>query len=137
MAGDALRLGPIGQVSLYSRDVRRTEEFFRDTLGLPHVFTFGDLAFFDMGGVRLYVHAVGEQKWRPGSVIYFRVDDIHAAYGELQARGVRVTGAPHLIYTDDATGAEEWMAFFEDPDGNTLALMSRVAAKPPAASQGQ
>ncbi len=36
-------------------------------------------------------------------------------------------GAPHVIYTDDATGSEEWMAFFEDPDGNALALMSRVA----------
>ena len=33
---------------------------------------------------------------------------------------------PHVIHRDDAAGTEEWMAFFEDPDGNTLALMSRV-----------
>ena len=125
----ALRLGPVGQVSLYARDVERTEAFYRDTLGLAHVFTFGDLAFFDMGGVRLYVHAVGDEKWRPGSLIYFLVDDIHAAYEELGERGVRLSGAPHNIYTDDATGTEEWMAFFEDPDGNALALMSRVARK--------
>jgi methylmalonyl-CoA/ethylmalonyl-CoA epimerase len=26
-------------------------------------------------------------------------------------------------------GTEEWMAFFEDPDGGVLALMSRVAPK--------
>jgi DNA-binding CsgD family transcriptional regulator/catechol 2,3-dioxygenase-like lactoylglutathione lyase family enzyme len=127
MIASTLRLGPIGQVSLYSRDVGRTEAFYRDTLGLPHVFTFGDLAFFDMGGVRLYVHAVGDEKWRPGSVLYFLVEDIHPALEELRARGVKITGAPHVIYTDDQTGIEEWMAFFEDPDGNMLALMSRVA----------
>jgi catechol 2,3-dioxygenase-like lactoylglutathione lyase family enzyme len=130
MIASTLQLGPIGQVSLYSREVGRTEAFYRDTLGLPHIFTFGDLAFFDMGGVRLYVHAVGEEKWRPGSVLYFLVDEIHPALAELRARGVKITGAPHIIYTDEQTGGEEWMAFFEDPDGNMLALMSRVAPPP-------
>lgn len=127
MTATAFQLGPIGQVALKARDVERTERFYRDTLGLPHIFTFGDLAFFDMGGVRLYVQAVADEKWRPGSLIYFLVDDIHAAFEELKARGVTLRGAPHVIYTDDATGSEEWMAFFEDPDGNALALMSRVA----------
>jgi DNA-binding CsgD family transcriptional regulator/catechol 2,3-dioxygenase-like lactoylglutathione lyase family enzyme len=127
MTTNTLQLGPIGQVSLFARDVARTEAFYRDTLGLPHVFTFGDLAFFDMDGVRLYVHAVGDEAWRAGSVLYFLVDDIHAAFEELRAREVKTTGAPHVIYTDDQTGAEEWMAFFEDPDGNMLALMSRVS----------
>jgi catechol 2,3-dioxygenase-like lactoylglutathione lyase family enzyme len=127
MTANTLQLGPIAQVSLYSRDVAQAEAFYRDTLGLPHIFTFGDLAFFDMGGVRLYVHAVGDEKWRPGSVLYFLVDEIHPALEELRARGVKITGAPHVIYTDDQTGAEEWMALFEDPDGNMLALMSRVS----------
>jgi len=122
----ALQLGPIGQVALKAREVERTERFYRDTLGLPHIFTFGDLAFFDMGGVRLYVQGVPDEKWRPGSLIYFLVDDIHAAFEGLQVRGVTLRGAPHVIYTDDATGSEEWMAFFEDADGNALALMSRV-----------
>ena len=126
MTTDALRLGPIGQVSLYGRDIGRTERFYGDTLGLPHVFTFGDLAFFDMAGVRLYVHAVPDEQWRAGSFIYFLVDDIDAAYEELGRRGVTLRGAPHLIPTHEATGMQEWMAFFEDPDGNGLALMSRV-----------
>ncbi len=126
MTDTALQLGPVGQISLYARDVAVTERFYRDTLGLPHIFSFGDLAFFDMGGVRLYVQAVDESRWRPASLIYFLVDDIHAGVEELKRRGVTVRGAPHVIYTDDATGTEEWMAFFEDPDGNALALMSRV-----------
>jgi DNA-binding CsgD family transcriptional regulator/catechol 2,3-dioxygenase-like lactoylglutathione lyase family enzyme len=121
-----LRLGPIGQVSLYIRNVKRAETFYGETLGLHHHFTFGDLAFFDMGGTRLYLHRVDEDKWRPGSVLYFRVDDIGSAWEALKARGVQFTGAPHLIYTDDETGAEEWMTFFHDTEGNQLALMSRV-----------
>ncbi|HEX2222034.1 MAG TPA: VOC family protein, partial [Candidatus Limnocylindria bacterium] len=93
--------------------------------GLPHLFTFGDLAFFDCGGTRLYLHRKGEDDWRPGSLLYFTVDDIAAAYDDLARRGVRLGGAPHLIHRHD-DGTEEWMAFFEDTEANALALMSRV-----------
>lgn len=124
---DELQLGPLGQVSMLCRDARRTETWYRDTLGLPHVFTFGDLVFFDAGGTRLYFRQVADEDWRPGSILYFVVPDIAAAHRLLGARGVRFQGAPHLIYTDDETGDEEWMAFFQDPDGNMLALMSRVS----------
>ena len=120
------RLGAIGQISLSIRDVTRAERFYGDILGLPHVFTFGDLAFFDADGTRLYLHRKDDPDWRPGSVLYFLVDDIDAAQESFAARGVRFTGAPHVIYTDEATGVEEWMTFFGDGEGNTLALMSRV-----------
>ncbi|HUF06482.1 MAG TPA: VOC family protein [Candidatus Binatia bacterium] len=120
------RIGPIGQIALSIRDVARAERFYGETLGLPHVFTFGDLAFFDADGIRLYLHRHDEADWRPGSILYFLVEDIHAAQAALSEEGVSFTGAPHVIYTDDATGVEEWMTFFEDGEGNTLALMSRV-----------
>ncbi len=123
---DTLALERIGQVSLYIRDVGRAETFYGDVLGLPHVFTFGDLAFFDAGGTRIYLHRVDEEKWRPGSILYFAVPEIRAAHTALLARGVTFQGAPHMIYEDDETRAQEWMAFFEDGEGNVLALMSRV-----------
>jgi len=119
-------LGPIGQVSLSIREVARAEHFYGGILGLPHVFTFGDLAFFDADGTRIYLHRKDEADWRPGSILYFLVDDIHALQEQLTGRNVHFTGAPHVIYTDDATGTEEWMTFFEDGEGNTLALMSTV-----------
>ncbi len=120
-------IGRIGQVSLNIRDVGRAERFYGTTLGLPHVFTFGDLAFFDAAGVRLYLHRKDDPDWAPSSILYFLVDDIHATQGALSEAGVHFTGAPHVIYTDDATGTEEWMTFFDDGEGNTLALTSRVA----------
>jgi catechol-2,3-dioxygenase len=130
-AGDttSLALGPLGQVSLHTRDAARAESWYRDVLGLRHLFTFGDLVFFDCDGTRLYIRQLrGKEEWTRGSILYFVVPDIQVAYATLGQRGVRLQGAPHMIYRNDATGDEEWMAFFDDPDGNTLAIMARVGA---------
>ena len=117
-------LGPIGQISLSVRDMDRAERFYGQVLGLPHLFTFGDLAFYDAGGTRLYLHRKDAEEWQPGSIVYFSVPDIHAAQEQLSVRGCRFTGAPHRIHVHE-DGSEEWMTFFEDGEGNTLALMSR------------
>ncbi|HSK92955.1 MAG TPA: VOC family protein [Candidatus Angelobacter sp.] len=114
----------IGQVSLSVRDAERAHRFYAGTLGLPHLFTFGDLLFFDADGLRLYLHRKDPDAWRPGSVLYFSVEDIHAAQAALAARGASFSGDPELIHTH-ADGTEEWMSFFEDGEGNTLALMAR------------
>jgi predicted enzyme related to lactoylglutathione lyase len=114
----------VGQVSLFVTDLDRAGHFYGEVLGLSHLYTFGDLAFFDCGGVRLYLHRVPTESWRPGSLVYLRVGDIDAASRELEARGVAFLGAPELVYRH-ASGVEEWMAFFRDPDGNELALMSQ------------
>lgn len=127
MSGSDLHLGPIGQVSLTVRDAARAEAFYRDTLGLRHLFTFGDLIFFDADGLRIYLHRKDEADWRPGSILYFLCDDIAAAHEELTRRGARFVEVPNLVYTDESTAVQEWMAFFDDGEGNTLALLSRVA----------
>lgn len=129
MTDDNLRLGPIGQIARHVSDVAAAERWYRDVLGLPHLYTFGDLAFFDCGGVRLFLSSGedGSTEAEP-SVLYFTVADIQAAHAELTARGVVFRGAPHLIHRHES-GVEEWMAFFEDLDGHLLALMAQV---PPA-----
>jgi DNA-binding CsgD family transcriptional regulator/catechol 2,3-dioxygenase-like lactoylglutathione lyase family enzyme len=118
-----LALGPIGQVARGTRDVARARRWYAEVLGLPHLYSFGTLAFFDCGGVRLFLSEQASPG--PSSILYFRVDDIRSAEAELAARGVRFTHAPHMIHRHD-DGTEEWMAFFEDPDGQPLALMSQV-----------
>lgn len=124
----AVHLGPLGQVSLPVTDVERSVAFYRDTLGLPHLYTYGALAFLDCDGTRLYL-AEGGEGGGPlppsASVLYFRVDDIGAAHQALSERGVAFIGAPHRIHTHP-DGTEEWMAFFHDPDQNTIGLMSQV-----------
>jgi predicted enzyme related to lactoylglutathione lyase len=125
----SFQLGPLGQVSLLMTDVARAEAFYGTVLGLRHVFTFGDLAFFWADDTRIYLQRVPAGEWKPGSCLYFLVDDIDVAFRELSGRGVKFAGAPHMIYRDDATGDEEWMAFFEDSEGNLLAVMARVPAR--------
>jgi catechol 2,3-dioxygenase-like lactoylglutathione lyase family enzyme len=122
-----LALGSLGQVSMMARDAAAAERWYKEVLELPHIFTFGDLVFFDCGGTRLYIRGLrGKEEWHASSTLYFTVPDIQAAYDELVRRDVKFLGAPHMIFKDDSTGVEEWMAFFNDPDGNTLAVMSRV-----------
>ena len=62
---------------------------------------------------------------KPESLVYLQVGDIAAAQQALLQRGVKFTHAPHMIHRH-ADGTEEWMGFFEDPDGRPLALMSQV-----------
>ncbi len=122
-----LKLGALAQVSMVCRSVDQTEAWYRDILRLPEIFRFGDLVFFDCGGTRLYFNQVPDDQWRRGSILYFLVDEMTGAVAALTSRGVHFKGAPHMIYKDADTGVEEWFAFFDDPDGNTLALLARVS----------
>jgi catechol 2,3-dioxygenase-like lactoylglutathione lyase family enzyme len=117
------RLGPIGQLSRSVADIAAAEAWWRDVLGLPHLYTFGQLAFFDCDGVRLMLSA--EPGESHSNIIYFRVLDIAASHAALSERGVVFLGAPHMIHRH-ADGTEEWMAFFSDNEGRPLALMSQV-----------
>jgi DNA-binding CsgD family transcriptional regulator/catechol 2,3-dioxygenase-like lactoylglutathione lyase family enzyme len=120
-------LGPIGQISRRVRDIDRAVVWYRDVLGLRHLFTAGALAFFDCQGIRLFLSAEPEGAADEGdSILYFRTADIEAAHRRLAERGVTFRGAPHLIHRHES-GLEEWMVFFEDVDGKLLALMSQVS----------
>ena len=119
----AALLRSIGQIARSVSDTAASEAWYRDVLRLPHLYTFGTLAFFDCGGTRLMLSSEGGA--RPESILYLRVDDIIAAHAMLGERGVVFTHAPHMIHRH-ADGTEEWMAFFEDPDARPLALMSQV-----------
>jgi catechol 2,3-dioxygenase-like lactoylglutathione lyase family enzyme len=110
----------VGQIARTVADTAVSEAWYRDVLGLTHLFTFGQLAFFDCGGTRLMLSGEGGAK--PESILYLRVADIAAAHAGLTTRGVKFTHAPHRIHRHP-DGTEEWMAFFEDPDGRPLALM--------------
>ena len=127
---EPFRLRGLHQVGQRATDLDRAVSFYQDVLGLTFIAKFDPpgLAFFDLGNVRLLL-----ENGAHSSVLYLDVEDIDAAYATLQARGVEFVGAPHLVFRDDngqfgAAGEEEWMAFFQDPDGNTLALLERRPA---------
>ena len=113
----------LGQVARTVRSVEDSRSWYRDTLGLPELYVFPRLAFFDLGGVRLMLTEEGDGS--QDSILYLRVPDLHAAKEGLEGQGIKFTNAPHRIHRHE-DGTEEWMAFFEDNEGRVLALMTQV-----------
>lgn len=122
----AFGLGDIGQIAIPVTDVEHATAFYRDTLGMRFLFRAPPgLAFFDLNGVRLMLDGPAAKHAGEGAtVIYYRVADLDAAFRTLSQRGVRFEADPHLIAR--LPDHDLWMAFFRDPDGNLLALMSEV-----------
>jgi DNA-binding CsgD family transcriptional regulator/catechol 2,3-dioxygenase-like lactoylglutathione lyase family enzyme len=114
----------LGQVARTTKRFEESHQWYRETLGLAELYSFGNLAFFDLGGVRLML-TEEEGGLVSESILYLRVPDIHASKAELEERGVRFINAPHLIHRHE-DGTEEWMAAFEDNEGRLLQLMTQV-----------
>jgi len=125
-AASPTALGAIGQIALTVQDLPRAVAFYRDALGLtPLPIEAPTLAFFDCAGIRLMLALPeGNDGRTGGAALYFRVGDIHDAYRTLGARGVAFLGEPHRVAR--LPDHQLWMAFFRDPAGNLLALMSEV-----------
>jgi DNA-binding CsgD family transcriptional regulator/catechol 2,3-dioxygenase-like lactoylglutathione lyase family enzyme len=123
-----LELGPIGQISRSVQDIAAAETWYRDVLRLKHLYTYGNLAFFDCGGTRLMLTAGDEVKQQDQYVIYFRVPDVHAAHAELTTRGAVFEAAPHMIHKHP-DGTEEWMAFLKDNESRFIGIMCQVPPK--------
>ncbi len=117
-------LNSVGQIGRTVRDIHQAIAFFRDVMQIPHLYSFGNLAFFDCDGVRLMLSQ--EDETANDSIIYFRVRNIHMAADQLKERGVAFINAPHMIHKH-GNGIEEWMAFFKDQDGRPLALMAQTS----------
>jgi len=129
MAGTDVRLGPIGQIHVTVTDVDRATAFYRDALGIPFLFGYPGMAFFDCDGVRLFLGPAENEQFAGRATLYFRVDDIGAAVEALEERGVVFGQPPQVVHRTDSSAL--WMCFTQDPDGNNIGLMSEV---PSAAS---
>jgi methylmalonyl-CoA/ethylmalonyl-CoA epimerase len=121
---DRVALRRIGQIAITVEDIERAVQFYRDTLRLRLLFRAPPaLAFFECGGIRLMLsRPEGPAEPRATAPLYYAVDDIKTAHGELSNRGVKFVGDPHVVarLPDHVL----WMAFFHDSEGNLLALMS-------------
>ena len=118
-------LSRIGQIAINAHDVDRATAFYRDVLGLQHLFRAGQLSFFDCGGVRLMLDKAEKPEFdHPSSILYFQVGDIRAAHKRLKDGGAKFEDEPHVIA--QMPKYDLWMTFFRDSENNLLALMSEV-----------
>jgi methylmalonyl-CoA/ethylmalonyl-CoA epimerase len=117
----------IGQLLIPVDNFERGVAFYRDVLGLPFLFAAPpQMASFACGSIRVLVGVMPPgAKTQRGSAIYFSVKDIDGVFASLSAAGVRFTANPHVVHRTPQS--ELWLAEFNDPDGNQLALMSEAA----------
>jgi methylmalonyl-CoA/ethylmalonyl-CoA epimerase len=121
----AVHFDKIGQIAISVTDLARSKEFYQNTLGMRFLFNAGRMAFFLCGEVRFMI-GVSEETFTPGgTILYFTVNDIQRTYALLLEQEVVFTHAPHLVAR--MPDHDLWMAFFNDPDGNLLGMMSEVA----------
>ncbi|HLJ57598.1 MAG TPA: VOC family protein [Chthonomonadaceae bacterium] len=103
-------------------EMSRSVAFYRDTIGLPLKFESPGWSEFETGATVLALHlgapAPGGQAGGPGGppagtcTIGFTVEDLDAAYVELQGRGARFVMPP-----TDQPGEGIRLAVCIDPDG--------------------
>jgi catechol 2,3-dioxygenase-like lactoylglutathione lyase family enzyme len=128
--------GPIAGtdfVTVATRDFDAASDFYQGVLGLPLSKRWGQMpaAEFETGNLTIAVlqsDAFGMKFQANNHPLELRVEDFEDAHRELQARGVEFKGE-----TIDSGVCLQ--AFFEDPDGNLLAIHHRYA--PTHADEGR
>jgi catechol 2,3-dioxygenase-like lactoylglutathione lyase family enzyme len=108
-----------------TRDAARAKGFYRDKLGLKLVEENSFALVFDSNGIMLRVTNVPEMNPAKYTVLGWQVPDIVASARELVAAGVEFARFPGMSQDKDGiwdspSGAR--IAWFQDPDGNTLSL---------------
>lgn len=116
----------IVQIAQHADDLDRAAAFYTELLGAEPAARFDPpgLLFFDLEGIRVLL-----EKGAPSALIYLRVPDVREAIAALRSNGVEIDTDPHVIFhhADDAigpAGADEWMAFIRDSEGNLVGLLS-------------
>jgi catechol 2,3-dioxygenase-like lactoylglutathione lyase family enzyme len=109
-------------VSVPVTDMERSKRFYRDTLGLEQIDDRGFPEFQLGENLSLYLidlTSIGSEFTGPHtSYIALRVPDVNETRAELEAKGVVFGGETHRTPVCH-------MAFFQDPDGNSLMLHRR------------
>ena len=124
VAPASVSLDTIGQIALTVDDLAQAKDFYQNTLGLKFLFEAGKLAFLQCGEVRIMLTTPEKQEPRGGTILYYKVSDINATCAAIKARGISLLQEPHLIAR--MPDHDLWMAFLNDPAGNTLGIMCEV-----------
>jgi catechol 2,3-dioxygenase-like lactoylglutathione lyase family enzyme len=118
-------IGGVDFVALPTQDWGKAREFYEGTLGLEFGKQWGDMPAgeFETGNLTvalMQVDAFG-MEFKPHALpVEFHVDDFEAAKAELESKGVEFSG-------ETIDSGVCFQAFFQDPDGNTLAIHHRYA----------
>ena len=110
-------------------DLGKAKEFYGETLGLDVVETPEGLELHIADSTPVFIYLSDNYTVPKHTVLNFPVDDIDAAVGELEARGVRIeqydlpdlkTDERGIFRGDDGPAAIAW---FKDPADHVLSVL--------------
>jgi catechol 2,3-dioxygenase-like lactoylglutathione lyase family enzyme len=114
-----------------TRDLEAADAFYGTTLRLPLLDANGFARVYDVNGVQLRVTLVESLANAPYTVLGWRVVDIVQTIAELHAAGVRFKRYAGMDQDENgvwvAPGGAR-VAWFSDPDGNTLSLQQEPSS---------
>jgi len=126
-----MQIKELGHVVMYVSDLKRSADFYRDTLGFHEITRGGGVAVFSSGRTHheLLLIEVGgkpdvKEQFKPGLYhIGFKIGDSHedakSAFRELQSKDITIVG------TGDHTVTHS--IYILDPDGNEIELYADVS----------
>ena len=127
---DAVSLSRIKQIAIPVHSVDNAKAFYRDTLGMRHLFDAPPaLSFFDCGGVQLMLagpEAQGKDGDQQHPVLFYDVSDIKKTHAWIKSSGAKSLEEPRVVMRSN--GREIWISSVSDGQGNVVGLMSDVPA---------
>ena len=120
----AVQLDTICQIALTVRDLPRARDFYRNKLGMKHLFDAGTMAFFQCGDIRFMIGTAEQPVSIGGTIVYFKVEDIHRTHAHIKEQGVVFLQDPHLV--GRMPNHDLWLALMKDPDDNVLGIISEA-----------
>ena len=110
------------------RDLAAARAFYVGTLGLPVTDENPFAVVLNAGGTLLRLTQVDDVQPQPFTIAGWEVPDVGAAVDALVGRGVTFARYGAMDHQDEkgiwTTPGGDRVAWFKDPDGNTLSLTS-------------
>lgn len=134
-----MRIVGTHHVAISTHDLSRLRAFYVETLGLPVVGGFPgyEIVFIGAGGTAIeLMEEAGLSRDGDGSGwvhLAWEVENVDDAYADLMARGVPFDVAPEDFPPEAPTTR---IAFFRDPDGNSIELIQPLGQRYPTAESG-
>src|SRR5262245_65390098 len=125
----------VSHVILRVAEMARSVAFYRDRVGLPLLYSSGEFAAFDGGGVTLLLNQPDSPEPAPPSAglaalteVVLEAADVAAAHAALVQRGIAFRVVPRVVTSD---GQRDLLAAdFRDPDGHVLSITGWVPRTP-------
>src|SRR3954453_12176265 len=122
-----MRVTGVDFITVPTRDFEEADRFYGDVLGLERSKQWGNMPAreYETGSLShaaVQSEAFGIECQRHSHPIALHVDDVEAARGELEGKGI-------TFHTDTVDSGVCHMAYFSAPDGNALMFPHRYAPK--------